>query len=84
MYETVSNYIDLKGRQLSVIFSKLPSKTDYPDYYEVIKQPLDLDKIGVRVKNGSYETLEDLLSDLVLMFGKKQIQLELILNDLFL
>lgn len=47
---------------------KLPSKLDYPDYYEIIKRPLDLDKIGMRLKNNVYETLEDLLSDLVLVF----------------
>lgn len=62
------NHVDLKGRQLSSIFMKLPSKTDYPDYYEVIKKPIDLDKIGIRLKNGQYETLEDVLADFVLMF----------------
>lgn len=47
---------------------KLPSKLDYPDYYEVIKRPLDLEKIGTKLKNNAYESLEDLLSDLVLVF----------------
>lgn len=47
---------------------KLPSRTDYPDYYEVIKRPLDLGKIGVRLKENLYESLDDLLSDLVLVF----------------
>jgi len=46
---------------------KLPSKTELPEYYEVIKKPLCLEKIGVRLKNGVYETLEDLLSDFILM-----------------
>jgi protein polybromo-1 len=46
---------------------KLPLKTELPEYYEVIKKPLGLEKIGVRLKNGVYETLEDLLSDLILM-----------------
>lgn len=48
--------------------SLLPPPQDYPDYYEVIKRPIDLDKIGVKLKSGQYETLEDLLSDFVLMF----------------
>lgn len=66
-YNTVKDYIDPKGRQLSLIFTKLPSKTELPDYYEVIKKPVDLDKIGIRLKNNYYESLEDLLSDLILM-----------------
>ncbi|XP_015918691.2 protein polybromo-1 isoform X3 [Parasteatoda tepidariorum] len=67
-YDAVKEYNDNRGRKLSVIFNKLPSKGDYPDYYEVIKRPVDLDKIGVKLKAGQYETLEDLLSDFVLMF----------------
>ncbi|GIY61633.1 protein polybromo-1 [Caerostris extrusa] len=67
-YDTVKEYTDNRGRKLSLIFNKLPSKTDYPDYYEVIKKPIDLDKIGVKLKSGQYEMLEDLLSDFVLMF----------------
>lgn len=69
LYDAVLNYADPKtGRQLSTIFMKLPSKTDYPDYYDVIKKPMDLDKIGTKLKNNQYESLDDLLSDLVLVF----------------
>ncbi|XP_054712195.1 LOW QUALITY PROTEIN: protein polybromo-1-like [Uloborus diversus] len=67
-YDSVKEYTDPKGRKLSVIFNKLPSKTDYPDYFEVIKRPIDLDKIGNKLKTNQYETLEDMLSDFVLMF----------------
>lgn len=67
LFNTVKDYTDAKGRQLSTIFMKLPSKTELPEYYEVIKKPLGLEKIGVRLKNGVYETLEDLLSDFILM-----------------
>lgn len=69
LYDAVLNYSDPKtGRVLSKIFMKLPSKIEYPDYYDVIKRPIDLDKIGTRLKNNQYDTLEDLLSDLVLVF----------------
>lgn len=67
LYNTVKDYVDAKGRQLSTIFLKLPSKTELPNYYEVIKKPLDLEKIGVRLKNGVYDSLEDLLADVILM-----------------
>lgn len=67
LYNTVKDYIDSKGRQLSTIFMKLPSKSELPDYYDVIKKPVGLEKIGVRLKNSVYETLEDILSDIILM-----------------
>lgn len=41
---------------------------EYPDYYEVIKKPIDLEKIGQKLASSHYENLEELLSDLVLMF----------------
>ncbi|KAF4526534.1 hypothetical protein B566_EDAN005901 [Ephemera danica] len=68
LFEAVKEHKDPKGRQLSVIFNKLPSKVEYPDYYEVIKRPIDLEKISQKLKNGGYETLEDMVSDFVLMF----------------
>ncbi|XP_076317275.1 protein polybromo isoform X4 [Tachypleus tridentatus] len=68
LYDTVKEYTDNRGRKLSVIFNKLPSKTDYPDYFEVIKRPIDLDKIGSRVRSGYYDNLEELIADFLLMF----------------
>ena len=67
LYEAVRDYTDQKGRLLSCIFQKLPSRTEFSDYYEVIRQPISLEKIGTRVKNYIYETVEDLLSDIILM-----------------
>lgn len=68
LFDNVINYKDSTGRQLSKMFMKLPSKSDYPAYYEIIKKPIDLDKIGMKIKNGVYESLDDILSDLVLSF----------------
>ncbi|CAG2065305.1 unnamed protein product, partial [Timema podura] len=41
---------------------------EYPDYYEVIKRPIDLERIGQKLKSNQYESLEDMVSDFVLMF----------------
>lgn len=45
---------------------RLPSKNEYPDYYDVIKKPIDLLKIGHKLN--LYESLDDLIADLALMF----------------
>nr|CAD7398151.1 unnamed protein product [Timema cristinae] len=68
LYDTIRDYRDPKVRQLSLIFQKLPSKNEYPDYYEVIKRPIDLERIGQKLKSNQYESLEDMVSDFVLMF----------------
>ena len=47
LVDRVKEYKDPKGRQLSIIFMKLPNAKEFPEYYEVIKQPVDLDKIGM-------------------------------------
>ncbi|XP_028520527.1 protein polybromo-1 isoform X2 [Apis cerana] len=68
MYDTIKDYHDGKGRQLSLIFMKLPNKNEYPDYYEVIKQPMNMEKIASTLKNNGYENLDELVSDFILMF----------------
>lgn len=68
LYDTIKDYHDAKGRQLSLIFMKLPNKNEYPDYYEVIKQPIHMEKIASTLKNNGYENLDELVSDFILMF----------------
>jgi len=68
LYDTLKDYRDAKGRQLSLIFLKLPNKHDYPDYYEIIKRPIDLEEISHKIRTGSYDTLEDALADVTLVF----------------
>lgn len=68
LYDTIKDYHDAKGRQLSLIFMKLPNKNEYPDYYEVIKQPIHMEKIASILKNNGYDNLDELVSDFILMF----------------
>ena len=56
------------GRQLSTMFELLPSKAAYPDYYEVVAEPIDLKTIASRIQAAdTYSTLADLEKDLLLM-----------------
>ncbi|KAG0718393.1 Protein polybromo-1 [Chionoecetes opilio] len=68
MYSGVRDFRDSEGRQLSEVFVKLPSKTLYPDYYEVIKHPIDLERVLHKWKNAMYFSLDDMMADLTLMF----------------
>jgi hypothetical protein len=40
-----------EGRLLSEPFMKLPSRKELPDYYKVIKKPLDIKKIMNKIED---------------------------------
>lgn len=67
LFEAVRDYKEPKaGRQLSIIFLRLPSKADYPDYYEIIKNPIDMDRIQSKINK--YNSLDEIVADFALMF----------------
>uniref|UniRef100_A0A9J7ZB12 SWI/SNF related BAF chromatin remodeling complex subunit ATPase 2 n=2 Tax=Cyprinus carpio TaxID=7962 RepID=A0A9J7ZB12_CYPCA len=45
--DTVINYRDASGRQLSEVFVQLPSRKELPEYYELITKPVDFKKIKI-------------------------------------
>ncbi|KAI5642437.1 bromodomain-containing protein [Phthorimaea operculella] len=59
----VVDYTDDGGRVLSEPFMKLPSRRELPDYYDVIKKPLDIKKIMTRIEDGKYNDITDLERD---------------------
>ena len=50
--ELVIKYEDSDMRVLSEPFMKLPSRRELPDYYEVIKRPMDIVKILKNIDEG--------------------------------
>jgi len=48
----VVKYTDADSRILSEPFMKLPSRHKLPDYYEVIKKPMDIKKIMAKIDDG--------------------------------
>ncbi|GFO15453.1 polybromo 1 [Plakobranchus ocellatus] len=68
LYDSVKEYQDRSGRALSTPFVKLPNKADYPDYYEVIKRPIDMLRIQQKMTSAQYENVEDMVADFVQMF----------------
>lgn len=69
MYDMIRDYKEPNSnRQLALVFMRLPSKIDYPDYYEIIKNPIDMEKIFSKIKTQQYSGLDDLTVDFLLMF----------------
>ena len=67
LFEVLRDYKDNKGRQLSLIFLRLPNAREFQDYYEVIKNPIDFEMISVKMRNNVYESLEDSLSNIFIL-----------------
>ncbi len=50
--DVVVMYEDQDGRVLSDPFVKLPTRRELPDYYEIIKKPVDITKIQNKIDDG--------------------------------
>lgn len=69
----VVKYTDEDGRLLSEPFMKLPSRKELPDYYDVIKRPLDIKKITTRIEEAKYVDFDDLQKDFFQLCQNAQI-----------
>ncbi|EPB66290.1 Bromodomain protein, partial [Ancylostoma ceylanicum] len=67
LYSMVRDATDTDGRKLAGAFIKLPTKEEYPDYYEVIKKPMDLQRIQQRLQARGYARWVDIIADMSLM-----------------
>ncbi|CAG9783181.1 unnamed protein product [Diatraea saccharalis] len=68
----VIDYMDEGGRVLSTPFRKLPSRRELPDYYDIIKKPLDIKKILNRIEDGKYNDISDLERDFFTLCANAQ------------
>ncbi len=55
--DVVVMYEDQDGRVLSDPFVKLPTRRELPDYYEIIKKPVDITKIISKIDDGKVQMM---------------------------
>ncbi|CAO3673709.1 unnamed protein product [Rhizopus stolonifer] len=69
LYKDVVNYRDPEEAEydITAIFMKLPSKKEYPDYYQIIRQPIALETIKTKVDKRTYQHVSQMKADLDLM-----------------
>merc|ERR1711902_75826 len=72
LIDAVVGYEDSDGGILSEPFYKLPSRKELPDYYEVIRKPVDIAKIQKRIDEEYYEDMDALEKDFALMCKNTQ------------
>ncbi|XP_046711822.1 bromodomain adjacent to zinc finger domain protein 1A isoform X3 [Silurus meridionalis] len=61
--------VDLVRHEDSWPFMKLVSRTQVPDYYDIIKKPIALSIIREKVNNCDYQTASEYVDDVELMFS---------------
>ncbi|XP_024857996.1 bromodomain adjacent to zinc finger domain protein 1A isoform X2 [Kryptolebias marmoratus] len=61
--------VELVRHEDSWPFMKLVSRTQVPDYYDIIKQPMALSTIREKVNSCEYQTAGEFISDVELMFS---------------
>lgn len=54
------------------MFIQLPSRKELPEYYELIRKPVDFKKIKERIRNHKYRSLNDLEKDVMLLCQNAQ------------
>ncbi|KAI0684807.1 hypothetical protein BC835DRAFT_1292112 [Cytidiella melzeri] len=64
---------DLQGNSLSFAFRQPVSKDDVADYYDVIKQPMDLATMEHKLDTNQYSNLDAFLADAQLIFDNCRI-----------
>uniref|UniRef100_A0A8C4NVN0 Protein polybromo-1 n=1 Tax=Dicentrarchus labrax TaxID=13489 RepID=A0A8C4NVN0_DICLA len=69
LYDAVRNFTDRRGRRLSTIFLRLPSRAELPDYYATIKKPMDMERVRSHMAASRYQDVEALVEDFALMFN---------------
>merc|ERR1712020_863545 len=72
LMEIVIQYEDQDGRVLSDPFMKLPTRKELPDYYEVIRKPVDISKILSKIEDGKYDDMDALERDFILLCQNTQ------------
>jgi len=68
-YKAVQNLYDEDGRQRCVLFKDLPNKTEYPDYYQLIKTPIAMSHLRKRASTNYYKTVLAYRDEWRLMFN---------------
>mmetsp|Transcript_18606 Transcript_18606/g.23447 ORF Transcript_18606/g.23447 Transcript_18606/m.23447 type:complete len:569 (+) Transcript_18606:3-1709(+) len=67
-YKTVRELKAPDGRSICELFVTKPSKSLYPDYYMIIKNPIDLRTIHQRIKKNDYKSIDNFEEDFKLLF----------------
>lgn len=67
-------FLDEEGNILATPLLTLPSRKKHPDYFQVIKEPIDLNTIRNNIKRGYYADLQTVDADFSRLFKNVEVQ----------
>lgn len=67
LFNSIVTATDDNNRRLYTMFQFLPSKKQYPDYYEIIEHPIDLKFIATKIQTNAYISLSEIEKDVLQM-----------------
>ncbi|KAK0402086.1 hypothetical protein QR680_016138 [Steinernema hermaphroditum] len=67
LIDTLISYKTSSGRELALPFVQLPSRKELPNYYDVIEKPMDLNRITRKIREGKYQNITGITSDIRLL-----------------
>uniref|UniRef100_M4C5P4 Uncharacterized protein n=1 Tax=Hyaloperonospora arabidopsidis (strain Emoy2) TaxID=559515 RepID=M4C5P4_HYAAE len=73
IYDAVVKLKDPTGRLRADLYVEKPSAVDYPDYYTIVKHPMDLITIKARLDDYFYTSHDQFEDDFNLMVGNAQL-----------
>ena len=65
--EEESNDPDVQNRGIIDPFLELPPRNDYPDYYQLIKNPICMKQIETKINKKQYQSLKQFRADIALL-----------------
>eukprot|EP00794_Sanderia_malayensis_P007888 gene7887-8741_t len=72
LMKLVTKYTDSENRILAEPFISLPTRKELPDYYQLIKAPIDIRKIKERIRSHKYRSINDMEEDFLQMCRNTQ------------
>ncbi|KZT68788.1 hypothetical protein DAEQUDRAFT_765988 [Daedalea quercina L-15889] len=69
IYKAVLICEDDTGRRRCELFREVPDKREYPDYYQLIKQPIAMSTLRKRLQSNYYKNVTHFREDWMLMFN---------------
>lgn len=62
-------FLSSLDRNIIELFMEKPSRKDYPDYFKLILEPIDMKMIEKKIKQDKFPTVAALIEDFNLMFN---------------
>lgn len=70
LYNTLVEYREPKTNRIVVqLFISLPSRKDFPEYFDIIERPISMYEIRKRIESNYYRAEESCIDDFKLMFN---------------